>query len=198
VPAAPESAATPAPPVRAAAPPAATTGRLVVRSTPSGAGVSINGNWRGRTPLTLERLPFGRQNVRVVQPGYAPVNQAVTLSAGNPEEALTLRLQPQKPAAAKPAAPAPAARTAKPPAAAPQGSPAQAFSGSIYVDSRPRGATVFINGKPIGVTPLRVPEMRIGSHVVRLELADHRTWSSTARVTAGAEVRVTGSLEPMQ
>jgi hypothetical protein len=136
--------------------------------------------------------------VRVVQPGYAPVNQTVTLSAGNPEEALTLRLQPQKPAAAKPAAPAPAARTAKPPAAAPQGSPAQAFSGSIYVDSRPRGATVFINGKPIGVTPLRVPEMRIGSHVVRLELADHRTWSSTARVTAGAEVRVTGSLEPMQ
>ena len=194
--AAPESPATPAPPVRAAAPPAATTGRLVVRSTPSGAGVSINGNWRGRTPLTLERLPFGRQNVRVVQPGYAPVNQTVTLTAGNPEEALTLRLQPQKPAAARPAAPA--ARTAQPPAAASQGSPAQAFSGSIYVDSRPRGATVFINGKPMGVTPLRVPEMRIGSHVVRLELADHRTWSSTARVTAGAEVRVTGSLEPMQ
>jgi hypothetical protein len=54
---------------------------------------------------------------------------------------------------------------------------------------------VFIDGKPVGATPLSLPEVPIGSHVVRLELPDHRIWSTTARVTAGQQARVTGSLE---
>jgi hypothetical protein len=50
----------------------------------------------------------------------------------------------------------------------------------------------------VGVTPLRVGDVRIGTHVVRLELPDHRLWSTTARVAAGQEQRVTGSLERIQ
>jgi hypothetical protein len=52
-----------------------------------------------------------------------------------------------------------------------------------------------IDGKPAGTTPASIPEVPIGSHVVRLELADHRAWTSSTRVTAGEQVRVTGSLE---
>src|SRR6185503_9302326 len=48
----------------------AVRGRLVVQSTPSRAAVTIDGKWRGRTPLTLDDLPFGTYVVRVVQPGY--------------------------------------------------------------------------------------------------------------------------------
>jgi hypothetical protein len=70
-----------------------------------------------------------------------------------------------------------------------------AFTGSIYVDSRPRGARVFIDGKQVGTTPMRIPELGIGSHVVRIELPDHRTWTTSTRVAAGQETRVTGSLE---
>ena len=54
------------------------------------------------------------------------------------------------------------------------------------------------SGTRSGVTPLRVPDVRIGTHVVRLELADHRWWSTTTRVTAGQEQRVTGSLEQIK
>jgi hypothetical protein len=68
----------------------------------------------------------------------------------------------------------------------------------VYVDSRPRGAKVFIDGKAVGVTPLSVPDIAIGSHVVRLELPDHRIWSSATRVVSGETVRVTGSLERIQ
>jgi hypothetical protein len=57
---------------------------------------------------------------------------------------------------------------------------------------------VSIDGQAVGVTPLRVPEVRIGTRVVRLELPDHRIWSSTARVAADQESRVTGSLERIQ
>ena len=48
----------PAPPPRETRP-AATTGRIVVTSTPSKAQVVINGKWTGRTPLTVDNLRFG-------------------------------------------------------------------------------------------------------------------------------------------
>jgi hypothetical protein len=174
-----------------AAPPAATrrvaaTGRLIVQSNPSRAGVTVNGRWRGRTPLTLDELPFGNYVVRVVQPGFAVSREDVSLSAGAPSRTLSIRLDRQ----------APSRETARSTAAASQPARgAQAYTGSIYVDSRPQGARVFIDGRSVGVTPVTVPDVRIGSHVVRLELADHRHWSTPTRVASGQEVRVTGSLE---
>ena len=164
----------------------AATGRLVVQSTPSRAGVTINGEWRGRTPLLLERLPFGNYVVRIVQPGYAVSRQEVSLSATEPSRLLSMRLQRE--------AARQTTRTASPPPAAQPRTP-QSYSGSIYVDSRPQGARVFLDGRSVGVTPVTIPDVKIGSHVVRLELADHRTWSSTTRVASGQEVRVTGSLD---
>ena len=188
--------ATPAPAARppAEAPKAPATGTLIVRSTPAGAGVTLNGQWRGRTPLTIEDLALRRYDVRVVQQGYEPATQAVSLTNDTPERSLSLRLERQQRAAAPRPTPAPA-----PPASRQQDSVITSnYSGSIYVDSRPRGAKVSIDGKAVGVTPLRVADVRIGSHVVRLELPDHRIWSSTATVAAGQESRVTGSLERIQ
>ena len=209
-PAAPAAGATTPPPVPTEAPTdgaeaasrSRTSGRLVVDSIPARAGVMVNGRWRGRTPLNLDQLPFGKHTLRVVQPGYAPSNQSFMLSANDPIEVLSVRLQRQDGARA----PQPAPRSSTPAARAPTASTrpnatasrSQSFTGSIYVDSRPRGARVLIDGRPVGTTPLSVPELRIGAHVIRLELADHRPWSSSARVAAGEVVRVTGSLERIQ
>ena len=172
-------------PAPAPAPPA--TGTLVVRSTPSGAGVTVNGRWRGRTPLTLGELPLRNYDVRVVQPGFEAVTESVSLTSGTPQRSLSLRLERSARAAPRPATPS-RAESAAP----------SVYTGSLYVDSRPRGARVSIDGRAVGVTPLRVPDVRVGSHVVRLELPDHRIWSSSATVTAGQERRVTGSLERIQ
>ncbi len=176
--AAPRDAAT----ARRAAAPAATTGRLVVTSTPSRAAVTIDGKWRGRTPLTLNRLTLGKYSVRVVSPGFEVTTEEVTLTGSTPSRTVALRLQRAAPAARAPAAARPAA-------------PSNAFTGSVYVDSRPRGARILIDGRPMGTTPARIPELSIGSHVVRLELAEHRAWTTATRVAAGAETRVAGSLE---
>jgi hypothetical protein len=176
-----------APPRASTARPAPSTGTLVVRSTPSGAGVTVNGRWRGRTPLTLDELPLRNYDVRVVQSGFEPATESVALTSGAPERTLALRLQRSRGVAAKPSTPAP-----------PDNDGPSVYTGSIYVDSRPRGARVSVDGRAVGITPLRVPDVRIGTHVVRLELPDHRIWSSTATVTAGQERRVTGSLERIQ
>ena len=170
------------------APPGAapTSGTLVVRSTPPGASVTVNGRWRGRTPLTLERLPFARYVLRVVQPGYVVEREEVALSRTNPSRAVSLRLQREREAP-------PPSRRGAPPATEPGSS--AALTGSLYVASNPAGARVFIDGKPYGTAPLRVPGLRIGAHVVRMELPDHTTWSTSSRVVAGEERRVSGSLE---
>jgi hypothetical protein len=42
---------------------------------------------------------------------------------------------------------------------------------------------------------LSLPEVPIGTHVVRLELAGKKTWATSTRVVAGETARVTGSLD---
>jgi hypothetical protein len=179
--------------------PVATTGRVEVRSTPSNAGVTVNGEWRGRTPLTIDDLGFGSHVVRVVQPGFMTAREEVRLSASSPSRELSFRLQRAAPAETPAPArrPAPARQPERSPAARPPAEPTK-YTGSIYVDSRPRGARVLVNGKFMGTTPLRIPDVAIGSQIVRLELANYRFWTTTARVAAGQEARVTGSLEPIR
>jgi hypothetical protein len=67
--------------------------------------------------------------------------------------------------------------------------------GSIFVDSRPRQARVLIDGRMIGTTPLRIPEVHAGSHLVRLELVGFRSFATTVGVKSGEEARVTAALE---
>ena len=159
-----------------------------MRSTPSGANVTLNGTWRGRTPLTIDDAPFGDYAVRVVLNGYQVKQEKVSLTADTASRTVSYRLERQAPPPARRAAPSPA-RTPSPP---------RPYVGSVYVDSRPRGARVLIDGKFVGTTPLSVPEVAIGSHVVRLELPNHLAWTQSVRVAAGDAVRVTGSLEPIR
>jgi serine/threonine-protein kinase len=182
--------------VSPAAPARATTGRLVIRSTPSGAAITVNGKWRGRTPLTMDALQFGQYAVRLVQPGYTVAREDVTLSAADPARTVSIGMQREPTASTAP----PRGRSSGRQAAAgpeprrPSVSRSR-FSGTIYVDSLPRGARVLIDGRPMGTTPASIPDIAIGSHVIRLELADHRAWTTSTRVTAGEETRVRGSLE---
>lgn len=168
-------------PPKAPGAPAATPGRLIVRSTPEGAGVTVDGRWRGRTPLTLDNLAMGGHVVRVVQPGFSVAREEVTLSPRSSSRTLTFRLQRSG------TAPAPAPRA-----------PGAAATGSLYILSRPSGARVLLDGNPAGVTPLRIPSVPAGSHSVRLELPDHRGWTTSLRVSGGQEARVSASLDPIR
>jgi hypothetical protein len=161
-----------------------------VKSNPSRAGVTINGSWRGRTPLTIDNLAYGSYVVRVVQPGYRVARDEFTLSARDGSHEFTARLERERRAAASTPASQPArGRGATAAPAAP------VFTGTLYVDSRPRGATVFLNNRSVGQTPLSLPDVNIGTHVVRIEMAGKKPWSTTTRVVAGETARVTGSLD---
>jgi serine/threonine protein kinase len=212
------------PPVpREAAPPSTaraaqpTHGSIKVESIPKNAVVTINGKWRGRTPLTIDDLAFGTHTVRIVQPGYTMARETVKLSKADPSRTLTVQLQ--RPAAAARgaaststargaapssaahgSAPSTTARGAAPSSTAPSAgrnssTPEAAASGSLFVASNPAGAQVFVDGRAVGTAPLRIPAVPPGPHVIRLELPEYRIWTTSERVVAGQEKRVTGSLE---
>jgi serine/threonine protein kinase len=159
-------------------------GRLTVRTRPSGARVEIGGRGRGESPATVGDLAYGQHTVRVSREGYGTEVRRVTLSARRPAQTVDVTLKRNAPPAAAPAA---GGRTTR--------APAGAYAGTLVVESRPVGATVFLDGQGVGVTPLTLSNVSIGSHVVRLDLAGHRRWSTSIRVVAGERERVAASLE---
>ena len=102
----------------------------------------------------------------------------------------------------QPARPSPSIKGAAP-SPAPALSKVQASSratngllaGTLSIDSRPVGASVFIDGQLIGTTPLLLPHISPGTHAVRLQLAAHQDWSSTEQVVPDRRNRVTAALE---
>jgi hypothetical protein len=164
-----------------------------VRSTPSGARVSVDGKDAGATPATIRELAAGSYTVRVTRDGYRPVERRVSITSGRPAQALSVTLDRAR------GAPEPRAATDRranqPAAAAARTNPPAGGTGSLFVNSRPAGANVFVDGKLIGTTPLLLPALALGDHAVHMELDGYRRWASSVRIAPGEESRVTGSLE---
>ena len=75
--------------------------------------------------------------------------------------------------------------------------PQAQFHGSLAVNCDPAGAQVFVDGNPVGATPLMLEDVRIGSHVVRVVLDGYRPWSSAVRIVANERNDVTCRLDPV-
>jgi hypothetical protein len=115
----------------------------------------------------------------------------------NPPVVNTSRTPAPEPARVTPA-PKPPRRDVPAPAltvAREEGTSAR-FMGFLQIDSTPRGAHVFIDRQPVGVTPLVLTDLVVGSHAVRLEADGHTPWSSAIRITAGRQTDVSTILAP--
>jgi formylglycine-generating enzyme required for sulfatase activity len=66
-------------------------GRLALSSTPSAASVTVDGEYRGRTPLELAIKPDESHTLRLMKEGYQAVEQKVSIASGQ-QEALSLEL----------------------------------------------------------------------------------------------------------
>jgi hypothetical protein len=167
---------------------------VLVRSTPSGARVIVDGRDRGQTPATIRDLGRGEHRVRVVRDGYTSAERRVVLSPSQPSQSLSVPLAKEPRARAKaPVSPKLAVDGTPAKAEADQSTPAKV--GTLIVESRPQGADVMIDGRPVGTTPLSLSDVRAGSHAVRLEREGYLIWTAPVKVTAGEQNRVTASLE---
>ena len=175
----------PAPASTAAAPaPIRPAGNLLVRSTPAGATVFVDGERRGVTPLTLQQMDLGTRRVRIQRDGFSTEERQIALTADRPSRSLDVRLT--RVASPRPAAPAPA-----------PADPA-ARTGTLVIESRPTGAAIVLNGRRIGTTPMTVDDLEPGPYTVQLQLPTYRPVTTTVRVVAGARARAAASLERAQ
>ncbi len=143
----------------------------------------------------------------VAKPGpqptaVAPAPAAPAPAVSPPAPAPTTTAAPAKPTATAappgPAAKKPAEKRAAPAATRtppPSTTKPTAVVGSLSISSRPAGATVILDGRAVGTTPLTLPAVAAGSHAVRLVLEGYRSWSVSAQVVAGQSKRVNASLE---
>lgn len=172
------------------APPAAEkVGRLLVRSSPAGATVDVDGVPRGVTPLALRDLDLGTREITVSRSGYAPESRRIVLTEARPSRSVDVRLS----------APA-AGRTTTPPRPSTPASPGKpaATTGVLAVESRPTGASVLLNGKPSGTTPVTISDLAPGEYSVTLALQGHRPVTTTVRVVAGERARAAARLTEQQ
>jgi hypothetical protein len=69
------------------------------------------------------------------------------------------------------------------------------YRGGLQIDSDPDGARVFVDGEEVGVTPVHVKDLPVGSRVVRVEAEGYATWTTAARVVANQRARVSAVLQ---
>jgi serine/threonine protein kinase len=159
-------------------------GNLLVRSTPAGATVFVDEERRGVTPLALQNVELGTRRVRILRDGFNVEERQVNLTRSRPSRSVDVRLT-RAASAPRPAAPAPeAAPTAR--------------TGSLVIESRPTGATIILNGRQVGTTPMTIDDLEPGTYTVQLQLADFRPIRTTVRVVAGARARAAASLVSAQ
>jgi len=156
--------------------PAVESGRLLVRSTPAGAGVLVDGQSRGVTPLALRELAFGAHTIEVSHPGHDTRQQRVTLSERRRARSVDFRLRPTS-------VPVPTTGATN-------------STGSLQVTSRPSGAQVFVDDNLIGTTPFLLSNVEAGSRRVRIELPGYKVWTTSVQLEPSARFRVSATLEP--
>ena len=69
-------------------------GRLILSSEPDAASVSVDGEFRGTTPLTLALTSGIEHSLRLTKPGYQRLDRQLQLAADE-QQSLDLRLRPQ-------------------------------------------------------------------------------------------------------
>jgi TonB family protein len=122
----------------------------------------------GETPLALADLPLGPHTVRVERKGYDPQSRDVTLSVGSPNAEVRVAL----------------ARSV-------------VADATADILSTPPGASVSLDGRPAGQTPLSGLKLKPGRHQVALALEGHEPWSGTVDVGVGEKGRVEARLHPV-
>jgi len=146
-------------------------GYYSITSSPSGASVYFDDNYKGTTPVTVEVSTTGTpgHSVRLTLSGY---QEWTNYYAGNPAEGQTVYVSASL-------------------------TPVQSY-GSITVTSSPSGATAFLDGASSQLTPCTFNNVVPGSHTIQVTRSGYAPWSTTTSVSAGRNTQVYASLSPVQ
>jgi hypothetical protein len=72
------------------------------------------------------------------------------------------------------------------------------YRGTLSVAADQPAAEVFVNRERVGIAPVRVRNLRAGSHLVWIESEGHRRWTRVITVPAEKVTQVSAALEPIE
>jgi hypothetical protein len=148
------------------------TGDLQVSSTPTGAVVYLDSDYKGFTPpgdhLDILDLAPGTYALVLRKLGYQDYSTSVTIQAGKIVQ-VSASLTP----------------VSQPPNAA-----------SADIVSTPSGAEVFINSVYMGLTPLSFQNVTPGTYTIMLQLQGYTPFTTTGQVLPGQSIQVIAALSP--
>ncbi len=72
--------------------------------------------------------------------------------------------------------------------------PENAVNGSIYFTSSPSGASIYLDSKYQGKTPMTLENVKPATYTVKIEKAQYNDWTKSVKVVAGEEETVSVSL----
>ncbi|HJO56472.1 MAG TPA: PEGA domain-containing protein, partial [Candidatus Scalindua sp.] len=67
--------------------------------------------------------------------------------------------------------------------------------GSINIESYPKNAKIYIDGKEVGITPKRFTDIVVGTHEVEVLLEGYLIWKKTIKVKSEKETSITADLK---
>jgi PEGA domain len=150
------------------------TGSIYATSLPQGASVYVDGRNYGPAPQLASGLSPGFHQVRLSLQGFQDWSGQVQVTAGATTTVSQTLL------------------------ATPTGQPTVApGTGTLQVSSSPAGAQVFLDNLYMGITPLTLPGVSTGSHLILLKLTGYSDWEVSAQVAAGQTTPVTAILVPV-
>lgn len=148
------------------------TGSLSVSSTPAGAGLYIDGMYRGETNQIVGGLVAGSHTVNLKLAGYQSYTNTYTVNPGQTSYASITLVPIQNPT-----------------------------TGDLIVTSSPSGAAVYLNGNYQGVTtssgsPLDITVLAPATYTVVLKKSGYQDYTTSAKIVAGQTSQVAATLQP--
>ncbi|NYT17937.1 MAG: PEGA domain-containing protein [Methanomicrobiales archaeon] len=148
------------------------TGDLQVTSTPTGASVFVNGNYKGFTPvddsLDINDLAPGTYTVVVKKSGFQDYSAQVSVEAGK-----LVQMHAQL-----------------------QTAPVTPTTATAEIVSTPSGAEVYVNSVFLGITPLSFQNVTPGTYTVEIKMQGYTPYSTTGQVVGGQNIQISAALAP--
>ncbi len=145
--------------------PKPTFGEITITSDPEGAAVFVGDQNKGKTPLKLSELAFGKYSVTLKLQGYQDLIQEIDVNENQALLELPAVLQP----------------VAK-------------VIGSLVIESNPSGAFIAIGSRVVGSTPKTLPETTVGKYTITLKKDGYTDYKETIRVKEGETTTVKAQL----
>ena len=144
-------------------------GAIYAQSVPSGATIYLNGNSQGTSPLTMNNLLPGTYTIMATLNGYNSNLQAITVYSGR-----TAGYYPSlTPSPNPPVTP-----------------------GSIYAQSSPAGAGIYLSGVYYGTSPITINNLPPGSYSVMAYLSGYSADTRVIQVYSGQSSSYYPTLQP--